>query len=152
VNAPREDTRVSDAASPAAAGLRFHWPVDVRFHDLDAMGHAHHSLVLVYIEEARAAYWRDVADRRDVADIDYVIAEVTIRFLHRIFFPGRLDIGVRVSRLGRSSFDMEYEVRDTGGELLATATTRQVMYDYATATSMAMPEEVRARISAFEGI
>ena len=43
--------------------MRFHHAVAVRFRDLDAMRHVHHTAPLLYIEEARAAYWRAVAGR-----------------------------------------------------------------------------------------
>lgn len=131
--------------------FRFIWRVPVRFQDLDAMGHAHHSRPLIYIEEARAAYWREVAGRNTVEDIDYVIGEATVRYHARIRFPDELAVGVRVSRIGGKSFAMEYEVRSSQGELLATAHTLQVMYDYANERSMPVPDDVRRAIEAFEG-
>lgn len=131
--------------------MRFRHPVEVRFHDLDAMGHAHHTLPLVYFEEARAAYWREVAGRARVEDIDYVIGEVQVRYHARIRYPARLEVGVRVSHIGGKSFVMEYELRDSDGERLASGRTVQVMYDYAAGRAVAVPEELRARILAYEG-
>lgn len=131
--------------------MRFHHPVEVRFHDLDAMGHAHHTLPLVYFEEARAAYWREVAGRASVEDIDYVIGEVQVRYHARIRYPARLEVGVRVSHIGGKSFVMEYELRDGEGVLLATGRTVQVMYDYVAGRSIPVPAELVERIRAFEG-
>jgi acyl-CoA thioester hydrolase len=130
---------------------RFLHDVEVRFRDLDPMGHAHHSLPLIYWEEARARYWREVAGRRDVADIDYVMGEFTVRYLRRILFPGRLSAGVRVSRLGRSSFGMEYGLWDEEGRLLSTGSSAQVVYDYGAGRSAPLDDATRARIEAFEG-
>src|SRR5688500_4485203 len=110
--------------------FRFVYAVPVRFHDLDAMGHAHHSLPLIYMEEARAAYWRDIAGKDGLDQIDYVMGSVSLRFIQRIHFPGVVQVGLRVSRLGSSSFSMEYELRNENGELLATGESAQVMYDY----------------------
>jgi len=134
-----------------APAFRFHRAVEVRFRDLDAMGHAHHTLPLVYLEEARAAYWRDVARQDGIGGIDYVMAEVTVRFHQRIEYPGRLDIGLRVSRIGTKSFEMEFEIRNPAGEPVASGRTVQVMYDYAAAGSKTVPAELRQRIEAFEG-
>ncbi|MBI4410165.1 MAG: acyl-CoA thioesterase [Gemmatimonadetes bacterium] len=137
---------------PAIAPVfRFHHPVEVRFRDLDPMGHAHHSLPLVYFEEARAAYWRQVAGRATVADIDYILAEATVRFHARITFPAKLEVAARVSRLGEKSFTMEYQLRDAAHRLLASGRTVQILYDYAQATSKPIPPEVRQRIEGFEG-
>lgn len=133
-------------------GFRFHHGVDVRFRDVDAMGHAHHSLPLVYLEEARAAYWREVAGRATVADIDYVMGEVKVRFHRRIEYPDTLDVAVRVSRVGGKSFEMVFEIRSGDGELVASGTTVQVMYDYRAGSAVAIPAELRQRIEAYEGI
>jgi acyl-CoA thioester hydrolase len=129
---------------------RFHHPVEVRFRDLDSMGHAHHSLALIYVEEARAAYWREVGGRATVDDIDYVLAEVAVRYHRRITYPDRLDVAVRVSRIGGKSFTMEFEIRSVDGALLAAGTTVQVAYDYAAGASKSVAAELRARIEAYE--
>jgi acyl-CoA thioester hydrolase len=131
--------------------MRFRHSVEVRFRDLDLMGHAHHTLPLIYFEEARAAYWREIAGRSGVEDIDYVIGEAQVRFHQRIRYPGRLEVGVRVSRIGGKSFVMEYELRSPEGELLATGRTVQVMYDYAAGRSIPIPPELKQRILAYEG-
>jgi acyl-CoA thioester hydrolase len=135
---------------PQAAQFRFVYEVPVRFRDLDPMGHAHHSLPLIYIEEARAAYWRDVVGRQGLGEIDYILAQATLRFVRRIEFPATLHVGLRVSRLGGSSFTMEYEIRDEHGDVLTTAETVQVMYDYDSSRSKPIPDSIRASIAAFE--
>jgi acyl-CoA thioester hydrolase len=132
------------------SSFRFFYDVPVRFHDLDAMGHAHHSLPLIYMEEARAAYWRDIAGKDGLDQIDYVIGSFTLRFIQRIHFPGTVRVGLRVSRLGTSSFNMEYELHDENAQLLATGESTQVMYDYSTSASKPIPPEVRSRIEAYE--
>jgi acyl-CoA thioester hydrolase len=141
------DNPAVEAGSPV---FRFRRQVDVRFRDLDAMGHAHHTLPLIYLEEARAAYWRRVAGRTGLRDIDYVMAEVTVRFHRRIEWPSRLDVGLRVSRLGEKSFEMEFEIRGEDGELKANGRTVQVFFDYDAGASRPLPAELRGRIESFE--
>lgn len=137
-------------SGPRLEAFRFVHPVEVRFRDLDPMAHAHHSLPLMYWEEARARYWRAVAGREDVAAIDYVMGEFTLRYHHRITFPTTLRAGVRVTRLGTKSFDMEYGLWDEDGRLMASGASTQVMYDYAAERSKALDDETRQRIEAFE--
>lgn len=130
--------------------LKFSCRVPVRFHDLDAMGHAHHTLPIIYFEEARAAYWREVAGRSGVQEIDYVLAEVRVQFKQRILYPATLTVRTGVTHVGNASFTMAYELTDPDGAILATGESVQVMYDYATARAMRMPDEVRARIESYE--
>jgi acyl-CoA thioester hydrolase len=132
--------------------FRFTHRVEVRFRDLDAMGHAHHTLPLVYLEEARAAYWRQVAGRQELDDIDYVLAEVRVRFHARILWPATLTVALATTRLGGSSFEMAFEIRDGAGQVLASGTTQHVMFDYDAGRSMKVPRELRKRLAAFEGI
>ncbi len=138
-------------ASPAAAA-RFRYPVEVRFRDIDRMGHAHHSLVLVYFEEARAAYWREVAGQPDDGGVAYIIGEATVRYHARIQYPQRLEVRARVTRLGTKRWDMAYELRAANGALLASGTSAQVMFDYATGASVSIPEQIRRDIRAYEGL
>lgn len=129
----------------------FRYPVEVRFRDVDLMGHAHHSLPLIYFEEARAAYWREIVGHDEITDIDYILAEATVRYHARIRFPARLIVEARVTRLGGKSFAMAYELRSDAGDRLASGSTTQVMYDYGAARPKPIPHEVRQRIEAYEG-
>jgi acyl-CoA thioester hydrolase len=130
--------------------MRFQLPVRVRFRDLDAMRHVHHTAPLLYIEEARAAYWRVVAGRETIDDIDYVVGEVALRYHAPIHYPDTIDVGVRVSEIGTRSFRMEYELHGSGGELLVSGSTVQVLFDYAAGTSVPIAASLRERIEAFE--
>lgn len=131
--------------------FRFIHPVSVRFKDIDIGGHAHHSHALVYFEEARAAYWTQVVGRQGLEGIDYVLAETQIRWHQRVLWPQTLAVGVRVTRLGKRHFHMEYEVRSEEGELLVSGMTVQVMYDFAAGASKPLPPEVRAAIQGQDG-
>jgi acyl-CoA thioester hydrolase len=130
--------------------FRFWHDVHVRFRDLDPMGHVHHSLALMYVEDARAAYWRDVAGRPTVADIDYVIGAVHVRYHERILYPDDLRVGVRVSRIGGKSIDMEFEIHARDGRLLVSGGTTHVMFDFKAGVSVPVSAELRAGLEEYE--
>ena len=142
---------MAPTGDPAVADFPFVHEVDVRFRDLDPMGHAHHSLPLMYWEEARARYWREVAGREGVDAIDYVMGEMTVRWHRRIHYPATLRAGVRVTRLGRSSFEMAYGLWDAAGDLLSAGRSTQVLFDYEAGRSKPLDDETRRRIEAHEG-
>lgn len=135
----------------AEGQFRFEHRVPVRFSDIDAGGHAHHSQVLVYMEEARSRYWEEVAGRRGVAEIDFILAEARVRYRSRVLYPDLLRVLVRVGSIGRRHFEMLYEVWSDRGEILAEGTTTMVMFDYARERSKEVSDELRGRIEAFEG-
>ncbi len=136
---------------PPAGAFRFTHPVDVRFRDLDLGGHVHHTQAFVYFEEARGAYWRDVTGRSDPGEIDFILAEASVRYHRRILYPQCLQVGVRIAVLAKKYFVMEYAVRSEEGERLVTGSTTLFMYDYSEGRTVAVPEEVRSRIEAREG-
>jgi acyl-CoA thioester hydrolase len=125
-------------------------PVDVRFKDIDLGGHAHHSLALVFFEEARAAYWAEVVGRGSLDEVDFILAEARVRYHARILYPLRMRVGVRVSSLGRKHFVMEYLILGSEDEHLASGETTMVMFDYGRAQSKRIPTEVRSAIEAYE--
>lgn len=123
-------------------------PVEVRFRDIDVMGVAHHTLPLVYFEETRAAWWREVIGRSGTGGIDYILAEVQVRYHLPIRWPALLEITLRVSRIGERSFDLDYQVIDPHGDVAATGKTVQVMYDYAGRRPKPIPADVRQLLDA----
>ena len=127
----------------------FRTRVPVRFRDLDAMGHAHHTLPLIYLEEARAAFWRELRGSAAMESIDYVMAEVTVRFHARIRYPSDVVVGLAVQRVGARSFTTAFEVRSADGELLSSGSAVQVMYDYDAGSSKPIEGDVRRALESW---
>jgi acyl-CoA thioester hydrolase len=116
------------------------------------MGHVNNAVYLTYLEIARFAYWKAADIGRLEGDISYIIARVEIDFRASAKSGDVLDVALAVRAIGRSSFTMEYEIRDQAGRLVSTARSVQVAYDYAAKQPVAVPDAIRARISAFEGV
>lgn len=123
--------------------------VPVRFRDLDAMGHAHHTLPLIYLEEARAAFWRELKGSASIDAIDYVMAEITLRFYARTLYPSSVAVALAVSRVGAKSFSTEFEIRSSDGRLLSSGSAVQVAYDYAAERSKLIDDADRAVLEAW---
>jgi acyl-CoA thioester hydrolase len=129
----------------------FRYRVPVRFRDLDPMGHAHHTLPLIYLEEARAAFWRDLRGDASLEAIDYVMAEITLRFHARILYPADVEVLLAVSDVGNRSFRMEFELRGEDGVLLSSGSSVQVAFDYAAGASKRVDDELRGALQAWAG-
>lgn len=144
-------TDARDLEAPEDSAFRFWHAVPVRFRDVDVAGHAHHADALIYFEEARWAYWMQVVGQTRVEDLNYVLAECRVRWHARVLWPQTVTVGVRVSRVGRKHFEMEYEVRASSGDRLQSGSTVQVMYDYEAGSSIPVPDDLRQTLEAFEG-
>jgi acyl-CoA thioester hydrolase len=133
--------------------FRVQVPIQVRFSDLDGMGHINNANYLSYFEIGRMAYLRQVLEMQSLQAISFILAEATVRFRAQGKLEEPLTLGLRVGELRNSSFTFEYELVETrNGRLIATGTTVQVWYDYERGHPVRVPAEVRQRIRAFEGL
>jgi acyl-CoA thioester hydrolase len=128
----------------------FVFPVDVRFSDLDALGHVNNVVYLTYMESARIAWWLEVTGR-PLAEMGMILARTEIDYRSPASYGDGLEVGVRCAAMGRSSFVLEFRVEERGsGRLVAEARKVLVHYDYAAGRSLPLPPELRERISAHD--
>ena len=137
-----------------AETFRFATPIAIRFRDLDAFGHVNNAVYFTYMEMARVEYFKHLGLLADEFPSPFfIIAEATCQFKAPILMTAQLSIQARVSRLGNSSFDMEYQFVDTAdGRLLAGGRTVQVMFDYAVGRAVPLPDRWRQTLMDFEAI
>ncbi len=139
--------------TPDLSRFNIHFEYDVRFSDLDAMGHVNNARFLTYMETARVDYFLEVLDwSGKVADFNLILARAEIDYRAPLHFPGRFSIYMGVTRIGSKSFDIEYLLIDSAGVLCAEARTVQVAFDFQGGQTMLIPDEWRSRFRAFEGM
>jgi acyl-CoA thioester hydrolase len=135
-----------------ASRFKFSHPIHVIFRDVDGMRHVNHAVYLSYAEAARSLYWMQVTGMRNIEEFDFVLAEITARYRAPAQLHDRLVVACAITELRRSSFLMEYEIRNADtGQLVFEMSSVQVMYDYAHGQVMPIPELRRRQIEAFEG-
>ena len=136
------------AADPLA-GYRFRYPIEVRFRDLDTLGHVNNAVYLTYLESARIAWWLHVTSREELTGLNMILARVELDFRAPVEFGARLEIGVRCASVRRSSFVIESMIAERGsGRVVAEARKVLVYYDYAANRSSPLPEELRQKLLA----
>lgn len=134
-------------SEPGLDGFRFAFPVEVRFRDLDALGHVNNAVYLTYLESARIAYWLELQGRSSLEGIEMILARAEIDYRSPAYYRERLLVGVRVAALRRSSFTMEFRIAALpDGRLVADGRKVLVHYDYASRRSSPIPEELRRRL------
>jgi acyl-CoA thioester hydrolase len=130
-------------------GYRFVVPAEVRFNDLDGMGHVNNVIYLTYMEGARIAWWLQVTGRTGIDAVDMILARTEIDYRSPASFGESLEVGVRCASMRRSSFVLEFAIEERKTRrLLAEARKVLVHYDYETARPVPLTPELRARIRA----
>jgi acyl-CoA thioester hydrolase len=132
---------------PGLAGFRFTHQVEVRFRDLDLLGHVNNAVYHTYLESARLAWWMHVSGSHTLRDIAMILARTEIDYRRAARLGQRLRVGVRCVSLRRASFVLALRVVDAGdGALVAEARKVLAYYDYAAQRSLRIPAELRAAI------
>jgi len=108
---------------PAAYGFRHQ--LRVRFAETDAMGVAHHASYLLYLEEARVTWMRDLdhpySKLRDEG-IDFATLEVFVQYRAPARFDDVIAVHVGIGAVSRATFQVGY-LLTVGPTTVATAVT-----------------------------
>lgn len=131
-------------------GFRFVTPVEVRFVDIDGMGHVNNAVFATFFELGRTRYFQRVLGAKGLADIDFILARQEIDFLAPILLSDEVRVGLRVSSIGRTSFEYEYEL-ERNGQPAARGKSVQVFFDYARSAKKPVPSRFREIVETFEG-
>ena len=125
--------------------------IDVRFRDLDAMGHVNNSVFFTYFEEGRKEFSHKVFQLSNPSEFSFILAHICCDFLHPVKLRHRLILQMWVNTIGEKSFAFGYKLVDrlNGSMVFATGESVQVCYDYANNTSIAVPDEMRAKLSEY---
>jgi acyl-CoA thioester hydrolase len=111
----------------------------VRFRDVDSVGHVNNAVYLTYLEEARIAF---VSQAKDEDPLGMVVARIEIDFRSPAELGETIEVSVVPGRVGNTSFTLHHEVR-AGDRLIAEASTVLVAYDYEKEEPRAVPEAWR---------
>ena len=128
-----------------------HRAIQVRWDDLDAFGHINNAAYLIFAQEARADftwYSRKAAGEKFIF-ADMVVARAEVDFLEPIYDGGiEVDVAITVSRLGNSSFSLNYVISHQG-LIHARITTVQVAVSMETKKSRPLTDEEREFLSGY---
>ena len=131
--------------------MKHKFKCQVRWGDLDAFMHVNNAAYLTYIQEARVdftVYSRQRANLQPVL-IEMVVAHADIDYINPIYDAGiEIDIAVWVSKIGTSSFVLQYEL-SKDGTIYAKAKTVQVTVSMETKTSRPVNEQEREFLSKY---
>lgn len=126
--------------------------IETRFADFDMMGHVNNATYFTFMEIARTKYWTQ-AVQWDWKKTGVVIAQASLEYITPIFLEDKISMYVRTSRIGKSSFDLEYLLIKmiNGKEVICSkGKTVCVAFDYEAKISTPIPEEEKNKMILFE--
>lgn len=120
------------------------------------MGHVNNANYLTYIELARVKYFEDVVgtDKKWSQQVGIILARIEIDYKAPVFLHDALFVYTRCSRMGTKSITLDWVIvreKLKAEEIVAQGIAVLVCYDYQEDKTIAVPEEHRKKIEAYEG-
>lgn len=113
----------------------------LRYGDTDPQGHVNNAVFATLLETGRAELIYAPGDPLPDPGCAFVIARLHLDFIGEVRWPGRVDIGTRVARIGNSSVTLDQALFQHGS---CVATARTVIVQMNEATRRSQPLNGRA--------
>lgn len=129
-------------------------PVQIRFNDIDLLGHLNNAIYLQFMDLGKANYFLQFMDggRFNWETLGLVVANINIDFLAPTFIHEDLHVLTAVASIGHKSLVLDQRVASiTTGEVKAIAKVTMVCYNTKTGATEAISPEWRHKISVYEG-
>ena len=119
-----------------------HWTrVELRFRDIDLLGHVNNVALAGWLEDGRARLELPIQPIRPAASAPaIVLAEIRIQFLEEMHFEDAVRVGTTIERLGRTSVSIGQAVF-VGDRCAAIARAVEVLIDDRTRAPTAWPPD-----------
>jgi acyl-CoA thioester hydrolase len=113
--------------------MAFSYPIDVRFSDLDALGHVNHAVFVSYLEHARFHWWQGYLKGRPFEEEGFLIARIEVDYRKSILLGDQVRVDLRCHKIGTTSFTLVFRVvREPDEQVFAEAHIVHVMLDFTT--------------------
>lgn len=128
-------------------------PVQVRFNDIDPLGHVNNSVYFTFYDLGKVKYFATLRPQMArLHDIDLVIANVNANFLLPIFIQDEIAVQTTTLSIGNKSVKLLQQIVDVNtGAVKANCETVLVGFDFKSGETLVISPEWRAAIEAYEG-
>lgn len=127
--------------------------IEIRWGDMDAMGHVNNTVYFRYIEHARVEWLQEVGAQPNPQGEGPVIVSANCTFIEQLSYPGSIEIRTFVGPPGRSSFTAKHEIRRIGPEgvveekICAEGGAKVVWVNFLAGKSSPLPERIRGLLA-----
>jgi acyl-CoA thioester hydrolase len=120
----------------------------IRYRDTDRQGHVNNAVFGTYFETGRVELLYDRKRHILNPDCAFVVAKTTIDLLKEIHWPGQIDIGTGILRIGQSSIVIGANLYQNG-HVVATSETIVVQVSELKKTSVVLSEDAKKILTSF---
>lgn len=122
--------------------------IQVRFNDVDQMGHVNNAVIMEYFDLGKEAFFAEHGLPPEEGDFTVMIVHYDVDFKRQIHFHDRIHVTTETERLGTKSVTVLQRVVDSNnGDICAECHTVLAGYRRSTSSSEVIPDDVRQRLS-----
>lgn len=138
---------------PSLSLFRHHTPVQLRFNDVDVLGHVNNTVYFSFYDTGKAYYFNAVRGRmQSWKHVDTVIANVNCSYLNSIVFGDEIEVLTRCVAIHEKSFLLQQMlVRLPEKTVMSVCDTVMVFFDPDTHHSKPLDETFRRQLCEYEG-
>ena len=127
-------------------------PIQIRFNDIDMLGHTTNSVYMQYFDLGRLHYFTNVLkERMDWRDEGLILVSININYLAQTKLYDELEVRTKVTKLGNKSLEMHQQIYNkTTNEVAAEGKSNMVGYSGSRRQSIPVPTRWRERFANFE--
>ena len=114
---------------------------NVRFADLDPNHHVNNAVYATYFETGRVTLMKDRSFGLMPEGLAWMLVRLDIHFRAELRWPGTIEMGLGVSKFGRTSVTLD-QVVFSEGKCVASAQAVSVLIDESTRKPTALTEEI----------
>ncbi len=128
--------------------------IQVRFKDVDSLGHVNHANHITYFEVARVDYFDKVMGDLEIdwKNEGLILAKIEMEYKQPILLNDRVAVYTSVSKMGIKSFEMTCEIvkEENGKEIeLARGKAIIVCFNYVLNQTIQIPRAWREKVTGF---
>lgn len=135
---------------PRPDEFRHKMEVQLRFNDIDILGHMNNTRYFSLYDTGKARYFETVHGVDDWRRVEAVIANINCTYVAPIFFGEKISVGTRCLWLGEKSFGLQQILFDDKGEVRSVCETVMVSFDAEKHRSVELPDHWRDAFTSYE--
>lgn len=129
----------------------FETPIQIRFNDIDSLGHVNNTIIQEYFDLGRMHYFKSVfTPNIDWTIFPAIIASIKTDFVSPVFINNKLLVKTKITKIGNKSMNLIQQITDTDGVIKAVSHSVMVGFDHTTQSSIEITKEWREKINSAE--
>lgn len=114
--------------------------IEMRWVDLDSLGHVNNAVIVTYFETARAKF----VQKWGVSKMMFILASIKVDYIQQINYPNNLIVGQKIKKIGTKSLTVQSALfLNENTTPAAIAEVILVAFDYTKQLSIEIPKQVK---------